>query len=591
VKKETTFILAMFVVGPSAGLAITLVLMSIAIPQFTQYQLTLTEKADWNRIASFGNLMMGSSSWILFAAVSLGIVTIIILLFLRVLNPQCMVALKKWRSVAGAKLLLVFLLSLAWLYLLANLSGSFYITQTEISKSIQFGIYVIGTAGLWLIAGERGWAGDFSSWRMSHDAKPVRSSLLGAATGIMIFAISYLSDIAAGKYFVLFSQVLAGSGEPSFLGFKYLALGSSIQITLELLLIAGFVVALAPVQREAAEIRHRLVKPTVALAVIVALLFAAYSYAGKKYDLDKPDFASAVGISGKAKNSKTVLIFNPSKELPVTIQEWPLQTPASNVAVGGTIELTKDNLQKIESYLNAHPDGTIFTYTARNVLMTGYYALWDVQEGLAWQAKAAESQLLPRLLLLARFSSMSVTPENLKLLESYSDDKTWYHSGRSARSLSIAYHHFGKPTQARAWLEKTKNLGAEITDTKYLDVLAVTRGTLKGKILLNEKPLSDIKVGLLSHQTTSNRVQSYALTDFSLARSLQDTVTTNKDGSFAFTRLGNGKYLIAIMIEKNTIPFDIKPGQIKVHNVPGLVQIGPAANRDLGIIKIVTDRK
>jgi hypothetical protein len=52
-------------------------------------------------------------------------------------------------------------------------------------------------------------------------------------------------------------------------------------------LIAGFAVALAPVQRDAAEIRHRLVKPIVAVAGIVALLIAAYSYAGKKYDLDK----------------------------------------------------------------------------------------------------------------------------------------------------------------------------------------------------------------------------------------------------------------------------------------------------------------
>jgi hypothetical protein len=334
VKKETTFILAMFIVGPFAGLAITLVLLMIAIPQFTQYQLTLAEKADWDRIALYGNLMMSSSSWILLAAATFAIVTIIMLLFLRALNPQSMMALKKWRSVAGAKLLVVFLLSLAWLYLLVNESGSFYITQWDISKSIQFGIYVIGTASLWFVAGEQGWAGDFSSWRMPHDAKPVRILLLGAATGIVIFAISYLSDIAAGKYFILVSEVLDGSGETSFLGFKYLALGSSIQFSLELSLIAGFAVALAPVQREAAEIRHRLVKPIVAFAVIVALLSATYSYAGKKYDLDKKDLASAVGISDKAQNSKTVLIFNPSKELPVTIQEWPLQTKAWSLAVG-----------------------------------------------------------------------------------------------------------------------------------------------------------------------------------------------------------------------------------------------------------------
>jgi hypothetical protein len=172
-EKETTFILAMFIVSPLAGLAITLVLMMIAIPQFTQYQLTFQLKRQTGTGLTYGNLMLGLSSWILLAAASLGIVTIIMLLFLRLLESAKHDGLIKWRSVAGAKLLVVFLLSLAWLYLLVNESGSFYITQRDISKSIQFGIYVIGTAGLWLVAGEQGWAGDLSSWRMPHDAKPV----------------------------------------------------------------------------------------------------------------------------------------------------------------------------------------------------------------------------------------------------------------------------------------------------------------------------------------------------------------------------------------------------------------------------------
>jgi len=45
-KKEITFIFAMFVVDVLAGIAITMILIFIAVPQFTQYQLTLAEKAD-----------------------------------------------------------------------------------------------------------------------------------------------------------------------------------------------------------------------------------------------------------------------------------------------------------------------------------------------------------------------------------------------------------------------------------------------------------------------------------------------------------------------------------------------------------------
>lgn len=586
-KKDISFVLAMFLFGTIAGLLVTLILMAIAVPQFTQYQLTVAEKADWERIASYTDLLTGSSSWIILAAASLALGGILMLLFLRMVNPHITTALKRPRSVAGAKFLVVFIASLVWLYLLINLSGSFYL-QSEISKLIQFGVSVVGTAGLWVLAGERGWAGDFSSWRMPRDAKPMRISLLGAVTGAAVFAITYVFDVAMGKYFILVSEVLDGSGETSFLGFKYLALGTSLQISLELLLIAGFASALAPVQRDAAEIRHRLVKPAVALTAIITLLMAAYSYAARKYDLDKSDLASAAGISSKATESRTLLIFNPSRDLPVTLQEWPLQAKGWSLAVGSTVELTKDNLTKIESYLHDHPDGTVHTYAAQNILMNGYYSLWEVQRGQAWQVKAAESQLLPRLLLLGRFAAMRVTPPNLDILESYSDDKKWYHPGRAARSLSIAYQHFGKPAQARAWLRKSQDAGAEITDTKYLDAPAVTQGTIKGKLFLNGKPLADVKVGLLSYQTTGTRIETFTLTDFSLARSLQDAVRTKSDGSFVFTDLGSAKYLIAIMTEKDVIPFDIKPERIKVSNLPGLIQIGPAVNRNIGTIKITT---
>lgn len=587
-KKETMFTLAMLTLGIIAGFALAAILMAIAAPQFSEYLLTAAEKADWERISWFASKVFGSGSVVIYGASFIALI-VVMFLFLQTLNPRTKVILKRWRSRSGAKFLIVLLISLAWFYLLASLSDNLFVSQREISRVIQLCIFMIGTASLWLVASEQGWAGDFSSWGFSNDARPKRVTFLGAVAGIVIFIIAQIFDFAMLKYFILVSEVFDGSGEVSFLGFKQLAFGSALQLGLELSLIAGFVIALAPVPRDAGEIRRRLVKPIIALVVISIFLFTAYWYAGKKYDLDKPNLASVLGISDKAKNSRTILVFNPSKELPVTIQEWPLQASGWSLATQSPIELTVDNLHKVESYLNTHPEGTIYTYAARNILMNGYYALWDVEQGQTWQVKSAESQLLPRLMLLARFRCMRITPENLTLLESYSNEKIWRHRGRSAQALSMAYQHFGNTTEAKKWLQKAKEYGAKIINANYIDAPVVTRGIIKGKILLNSRPLAGAQVALLGHSTDRERIESYKLMDINLSRELEDVVTSSKDGTFTFTSLGSAKYLIALMTEKDVIPFDVKPGKIKVSNVPELIQIGPVEKRDVGIINIVTN--
>jgi hypothetical protein len=182
-----------------------------------------------------------------------------------------------------------------------------------------------------------------------------------------------------------------------------------------------------------------------------------------------------------------------------------------------------------------------------------------------------------------------MTEENLKLLEAYADEKKWYHRGSSARALSMAYQHFGKTAEAKTWLRKAKDLGAEIVSTKYLEEPVVRRGCIKGKILLNGKPLAGVEIALLGHPTDQRRIDSYKLIDITLDRELQDAVRTDRDGSFAFTSLGSGKYLIAMMTEKEVVPFDVKPGKIEVSNVPELIQIGPALIRDVGVINITIE--
>jgi hypothetical protein len=586
--KENKFMLAMPVLGIMAGFAVTAILMGISVPQFSEYLLTATEKADWERIEWFGSKVFGSGLLVMSSVIVIALI-VVLLLFLQILNHHTESVFKRWKSRAGIKFLIVVLISFVWFYLLAGISDTFFVLQWEISRIIQFCIFTVGTAGFWFVVAEQGWAGDYSSWGMSKDSKAARVALLGFGAGAAIFAVVQLFDLSLRKYTILVSAVLGGSGEPSFLGFKQLALGSVLQLGLELSLIAGFVIALAPVQRDAAEIRRRLLKPIIAFVTISGLLLAAYWYAGIKYDLDKPNLARVLGVSDKAKDSRTILVFNPSKVLPVTIQEWPLRVSGWSIAAQSTIELSVENLHKVESYLDAHPEGTIYTYVARNILMNGYYALWNVDRGQEWHVKAAESQLLPRLMLLARFRFMRITSENLKLLESYSDEKVWRHRGRSAQALSMGYQHFGKDTEARAWLQKAEKYGAKITNSNYIDAPIVTSGIISGKIYINGWPLANAQVALLGHSTDREHVDSYQITDTNLSRELQAVVKSDKDGKFTFTSLSSGKYLLALMTEKNIIPFDVQPGKIKVSNVPELIQIGPIEKQDVGVINIITN--
>ena len=345
-KRETTFVVAMSVFGIIVGLFLVVILMAIAVPSFTQYPLTIAEKADWDLIAKYSEYAFGSSSIVVYS-VFLALLLFVIFLFLWAINPHMKNALKKWRSIAGAKLLVVTALALCLIYLLVFWSDSMFTMEQNTSKAIQFLIFVTATAGLWFVAGAEGWAGDYSSWRLTKDAKPARVLFLGAATGTLLFAAYHLFDWSFKKYFILVSEVLDRSGETSLLGFKLLAIGNIVCFGLELPLFAAIVNALAPVHRENSEVRRRLVYPAFAMGFIAVSLFVAYGFAGEKYDLDKPSFASLLGISDTAKESRTIVVLLPSKELPVTIQEWPLQVTGWGLGLQTTIELTMNNLQKV----------------------------------------------------------------------------------------------------------------------------------------------------------------------------------------------------------------------------------------------------
>ncbi len=589
-KKGIAFVLAMLFFGIIAAVEIVMILMSVAVPTMSQYLLTVAEKADWERMGKFAGYFIDHAFMNINIAVFVVAAIVVSILFLLTINPQVTNAVKHWRSKSGAKLLIVLLAVLGLLYLLGfGLDFSFF-RMPRMGKLVQFLIMIFGTGFLWLVAGDQGWAGDFSAWGKQQDVEPRRTFLLGALAGAATFALGNLLNWSFNKYFILVSEVLDRSGEMSYQGYQLLTFGLLVMLGIVCPILAGIVIALAPVRRDNREAGRRLILPVGALSVLCIVLAAGYGYAGKKYDLDKENLASILNIADKASVTRTVVTFLPSKKLPVAVQEWPLQVSGSGVAMQNTMELSEENLKKVEAYIDAHRDGSIFLYAAYDILMKGYNALWDKKNGLAWQIKAAESNFLPRLLLLARFRYLPATEESVKLLELYSDEKTWFVGGKSALSIAAGYRHFGNTVKADQWLQKAQKRGADLSKADFMRDPVVAHGTIRGKIVMNGKPLAGVKIALLGYYMDRNKIENFSITDLMLSRSLADVTETRTDGLFAFDRLGSGKYLLAMMTDKETVPFDIGPQKIRARNVPGLIQIGPTVARDLGIIEITVER-
>ena len=163
------------------------------------------------------------------------------------------------------------------------------------------------------------------------------------------------------KYFVLVSEVLDKSGETSYLGFKLLAYYLMFISSISLGILGGLITALSPTYKTTRQRIVRFIFPAMLLAVLISVIAGTYQNAVTNYDLGKKNLAEAVGIPEKASVSKTIIMFTPNK---IGIQEWPLKIEVNNLMGTNTIELSYENLKKVEGYVAGHKEGSVYNYTA-----------------------------------------------------------------------------------------------------------------------------------------------------------------------------------------------------------------------------------
>jgi len=216
--------------------------------------------------------------------------------------------------------------------------------------------------------------------------------------------------------------------------------------------------------------------------------------------------------------------------------------------------------------------------------MRGFHQLWNVEKGLDQMFLNSRDQILPRALLLARLQRITVAPENEKYLRAFADETKWYVGRDWALRLARAFMHFGYADEAKAWAEKAKTKGADLSKETFLYGPVFTKGTLSAAIRINGQAPAKTKVALFA----DSKLEKMDAT--TLLVRLVDVSSTDDSGKITFANLGRGEYVLAAMFDRETLAYDLPPERLKIENAPGAIKIDTdSPSMDLGVISITTN--
>jgi len=600
-RKEISFVLIMALSGFCTGVTITAILCGIASPSYDGLILTLAEKDDFQAMFKLGEWINDHLTW--FTLPTLAISFIALIFYLKILNPGITIAnLKNKTSILKFGAVLILLTIVHSLFAIMEYAFGVEILRPLMSigsgdnittSSAVFMAYVEAAVigGLtWMIIGETGWAGDLSSFKLqAGKQKPriIESLLFGVVVGTVTSALLFFFDWTFNRFFLLINEVLDGSGETSLLGFKYLGLMIvSILMTCSAIF-ASLTVALAPVRQDWRYRRIRLILPTLLAGILFIAVWGIDRHASTKYDLNQKDLGQAAGLDSLAIQSKTVLLFKPKNDTDkFIIQEWAMEVEGYSMMGKNSIVLSQNNLSKVAAFIDSRPDGSVFKYTALDVLYKGYYALWDIDNGLKHHKTAAQHLLLPRMMLIARAKQMLVTEQNLSYLQAFTNESIWHVGVKAAPKMAAGFIHFNLFDEAALWLAKgAKGNDVQSGSSEELTIPEepfLIHGKITGEIKINGKIPDGSKAALFAAERIGEQIKVWDNAISMVAVSVIDQA-----GRFNFKNLSEGNYVLALIADSQTIPHSDSAGNVEVSNLPAPIEITAVKpSVDLGSIEI-----
>ena len=111
-------------------------------------------------------------------------------------------------------------------------------------------------------------------------------------------------------------------------------------------------------------------------------------------------------------------------------------------------------------------------------------------------------------------------------------------------------------------------------------------GKITGNIKVNGKSPANTKVGLLRYSKSFEKIDN-----ITLVLRLLDARDIGNSSRFEFNHLGKGEYVLAVMTDKETIPYNLPSEKLRVANSPGVIKLDvnkPSIN--LGNINIAVQK-
>ena len=600
-KKELSFIASMIILGGASGLLITCIMFAVTEPESAHYLLTIKEMADFE-------LMKTSGDWYKkgYMAPVIGIIMFILgrlafgfLVFL--LNPNLKMKLvKSKRSVIKAILVFEVTIALSYIASYYYVSGTLSPFEGTATIAARLAFFFVMGGLIWFIAGETGWAGDFSSWGMGTSEKgsrPAEAFILGGLVGIGISAVGMLNSWFFRNYAIFVHEVLdnASTGETTTIGMQLLTSKVAIYYGLSFGIAASLIVALSPVFQD---IKWRLKRIPVAVVMAAALglfVFVTYSEGVNKYHLNKKNLSDAANLQNTNAEDRTVIMLMPDgKGKNFTLLEWPMQVQVIRRNKAGgmfytesktIVQVSPDNIHKLENYLDEHKEGSVYNYLAQQALERSYFAVWDMEKSLAMQY-ATQSSMILRLQMLRHLAVLPVTEQNYGYAERYLDGSEWHIGKRAIPMLINTLVNFGRLEEARKWKKTLKTKYGMESPVRIPDREVVTKGRIVGSLTINSATPKNTKIALLRSITALDSMSVYSLRFL-----LTDVRLLDGESRFEFNNIGEGDFFLAMMTDAATINFNAPPKSLTIENLPGILRVGP--NRpelNLGEINIVTVR-
>jgi len=328
---------------------------------------------------------------------------------------------------------------------------------------------------------------------------------------------------------------------------------------------------------------------------------------GNRLGFPERSFSGTARIDFLADNRKSVLLFNyPEDDLPrIVPQSFNfnfafIEDRLFPVVLGGnsiTYSVTKENLEKVESYLATSTTNGPHTSPAWKFLSFGYLYLMKPDQSIYWlhQISQTAGAIDWRESERVRLYNAPIRAPYSTYLSGYLDESKWRIGDCDKLGFVVPLSRFGYLDLAREYHKKTEtNCPGSTSSSKFFDVpdqMPLQTGSIQGYLDFWAPLKHPVRLGLLRYHVRANsddngRSRGFYYWDYAEAIDhLVDAIEIAHSGPFLFQNLAEGSYVLVLLADPDTIPSD--SWQVNLINPPGYIELSkskPAA--DLGVMAI-----